>query len=615
MTAAADHPRDLFAAAAHLRDVPHASRADAILSAPAPLAPLLRSPSGTLTPHRCGLALEAIIAAAGSERRKTGAFYTPPWLVEHALDLCLDPILDSLQLHTPPHQLNDALLALRICDPACGTGNFLLAAAQRIAARSPSLPLDLVLSHCIFGVDINPDATRLCRAALASHASLPPDSLHHNIRTADAIRGIWPRSSHPAPGLDWNLAFAPTTDFHLVVGNPPYLNQLESATVQSRDAADHLRLASNGIITGYADLAAAFWLLASLLTKPAGRFALILPFPILSSRDARAVRTAIAQHSTITHLHAAPPSAFRASTRTCIIACQRESATTHHVAISSGNPRAPLPPLSIPRDSLAAAPTWSRFAAAFSGVPPITLAPLHPTLADIATATADFRDEYYGLDGFILDLANADDSTYPPLLTSGLIDLAHCSWGRIGTRILKRSWSHPRLDLPRMRREGPLADWTSRRLRPKVIVATQTRVLECLPDPRGQFLPVTPLLSAFPKQPADLWLLAAAIASPIATAHAIEHFGGAGLNPDAIKLSAKQLLTLPIPTNATHWQLAATTFQHATNAPTTQRPQLLHLFAEQIALAYEPTSPIEPLIRWWTSRLPPTNTEHTTASP
>lgn len=612
MPAAADHPRDLIAAAAHLRDVPQGARADAILAAPAPLAQLIRDDRNRLIPHRCGLALEAIIAASGSERRKTGAFYTPPWLVDHALDLCLDPILDSLHHSTPPRRLPDTLLQLRICDPACGSGNFLLAAAERIAARAPSLPLDSILSHCIFGVDINPDAASLCRAALASHTSLAPDALNRNILAADAIRGTWPRSSHAAPGLDWNTAFAPTTAFDLVVGNPPYLNQLESATVESRDAADHLRLASNGIITGYADLAAAFWLLASHLTKPAGRFALVLPFSILSSRDAGPVRAAIAASSTITHLHAAPPTAFRASTRTCVIACQRETRDPHRVATSSGNPRSQLPTLTIPHASLASAPTWSRFAAAFSGVPPLTLPPNLATLADIATATADFRDEYYGLDGFIVDLPDADDSNYPKLLTSGLIDLAHCSWGRIGTRILKRSWSHPRLDLARMRREGPLADWTSRRLVPKVIIATQTRVLECLPDPRGQFLPVTPLLSAFPKEPTNLWLLAAAIASPVATAYAIEHFGGAGLNPDAIKLSAKQLLTLPIPTNTTHWQRAATTLEQATQAPPTDRTQLLHHFAEQITQAYEPTSPTEPLLRWWTTRLPPVNAQHET---
>ena len=70
----------------------------------------------------------------------------------------------------------EAILALRVVDPACGTGVFLLAAAQRIARRLDALmrnPSDAesanrstslaeVISRCIYGVDIRNTAVQLC---------------------------------------------------------------------------------------------------------------------------------------------------------------------------------------------------------------------------------------------------------------------------------------------------------------------------------------------------------------------------------------------------------------------------------------------------------------------
>ncbi len=99
-----------------------------------------------------------------------------------------------------------ALLSIRVCDPACGSGHFLLAAARRIGRElakvrsgedQPS-PTQFrravrdVIRHCIFGVDLNPLAVDLCKLALwiEGHcAGMPLTFLDHHIKRGNSLIG------------------------------------------------------------------------------------------------------------------------------------------------------------------------------------------------------------------------------------------------------------------------------------------------------------------------------------------------------------------------------------------------------------------------------------------
>ncbi|HEX9623206.1 MAG TPA: N-6 DNA methylase, partial [Streptosporangiaceae bacterium] len=72
---------------------------------------------------------------AGNERKETGSYYTPTPLVDCLLDSALDPLLDQACAHPTAEERKNALLAITICDPACGSGHFLVAAARRLAKR------------------------------------------------------------------------------------------------------------------------------------------------------------------------------------------------------------------------------------------------------------------------------------------------------------------------------------------------------------------------------------------------------------------------------------------------------------------------------------------------
>ncbi|MGQ9823293.1 MAG: Eco57I restriction-modification methylase domain-containing protein, partial [Thermogutta sp.] len=156
----------------------------------------------TATPPRFDLAF-------GSERKSTGSYYTPPQLVAELIRSALEPVLaDRLAKCGTAEKKERALLSIRVCDPACGSGHFLLAAARRLGKElarvrtgedepAPDRVREAirdVVCHCIHGVDRNPLAVDLCRVALwlESHvADKPLTFLDHRIRCGDSLVGVF----------------------------------------------------------------------------------------------------------------------------------------------------------------------------------------------------------------------------------------------------------------------------------------------------------------------------------------------------------------------------------------------------------------------------------------
>ncbi len=146
---------------------------------------------------------------AGNERKESGSYYTPTSLVECLLDSALDPLLDQACAHGTAAERVSALLDITVCDPACGSGHFLVAAARRIAKRvaaeetGESEPPDTVVraalrrvvGRCIYGVDINPMAAELAKVSLwleALEPGKPLSYLDQNIRVGNSLLGVTP---------------------------------------------------------------------------------------------------------------------------------------------------------------------------------------------------------------------------------------------------------------------------------------------------------------------------------------------------------------------------------------------------------------------------------------
>ncbi|WP_186647372.1 Eco57I restriction-modification methylase domain-containing protein [Fluviispira vulneris] len=142
------------------------------------------------------------------ERKVTGAHYTPTRILNSVLDFALKAsIEDALEKGKTAKDKEKELFKLRILDPACGSGHFLVAAAHRLGLEIAKLrtgddsppPLDLrmavreVIRKCIYGLDVNPMAIDLCRVALwmeSMEAGKPLTFLEHHIRVGDALLGV-----------------------------------------------------------------------------------------------------------------------------------------------------------------------------------------------------------------------------------------------------------------------------------------------------------------------------------------------------------------------------------------------------------------------------------------
>jgi hypothetical protein len=142
----------------------------------------------------------------GNARKLSGSYYTPDSLVQELIKSALEPVI-ARTLADNPQEPVKALLELTVCDPACGSGHFLLAASRRIAdevalLRAPEgNPTDDdfrhalrdVVAHCIYGVDKNPMAVELARTALWLEAYTPDRPLTFldaHLRCGDALLGV-----------------------------------------------------------------------------------------------------------------------------------------------------------------------------------------------------------------------------------------------------------------------------------------------------------------------------------------------------------------------------------------------------------------------------------------
>ncbi|MBC7252701.1 MAG: N-6 DNA methylase [Actinobacteria bacterium] len=145
----------------------------------------------------------------GTERKATGSYYTPPELVNELVKSALEPVLAGRLAGTRGREEREkAILDIKVCDPACGSGHFLLAAARRLgkelarvrtgdeepAPEEVRSAVREVIGHCIYGVDKNPLAVDLCKVALwiEGHAEgRPLTFLDHRIRCGDSLVGVF----------------------------------------------------------------------------------------------------------------------------------------------------------------------------------------------------------------------------------------------------------------------------------------------------------------------------------------------------------------------------------------------------------------------------------------
>jgi hypothetical protein len=397
-------------------------------------------------------------------------------------------------------------------DPACGAGAVLLAAGRRLVELGH--PAATVARDLLWGADIDPLAAAVAEAAIALWSGGTAPAAGHVV-VADVLatgRGAWPS--------------APEAGFDAVVGNPPFQGQLAADTARGAPGRAALQARFGAQAAPYVDTAALFLLVAVELAAPGGRVALVQPQSTAAARDAGPVRAAVAERARLVELWVPAGEPFPARVQVCV------------------------PVLEVGGGELGA--DWAGKLAEGRGVPAVDLGS-GPVLGSMADAVAGFRQHYYGLVDHV-----HEGATGAPLVTSGLLSVGACGWGARPARFAKRTWTRPVVDVAAVRAADARLDrWLDRVLRPKVAVATQTRVVEAAADRAGEWVPCTPVVSVVPHDPSAVDLVAAALCAPPASAWAARRAAGTGLSPDAIRMSSELALAVPLPTDRGLWQQAA----------------------------------------------------------
>ncbi|MGW9556929.1 Eco57I restriction-modification methylase domain-containing protein [Nocardiopsis sp. NPDC055551] len=235
-----------------------------------------------------------LVELAGNDRKTTGSYYTPSSLIETLLNSSLDPVIDDAVKRgsvaaTAAGRPDESeaivaeLLKLNVCDPACGSGHFLVAAARRIAKKvaavregNPEPTVDVVRSamhevvaHCIYGVDLNPMAVELAKVSLwleALEPGKPLNFLDAHVKHGNALIGATPKllrggipdeAFKPIEGDDkkyarflaktnkeessGQLSVLDIADLPVTVDNTAHARQLEQITGITADSLDQVR--------------------------------------------------------------------------------------------------------------------------------------------------------------------------------------------------------------------------------------------------------------------------------------------------------------------------------------------------------------------------------------
>jgi hypothetical protein len=500
-------------------------------------------------------------ATPAAQRQSHGLHVTPAWLA--------DDLVARALARTPEP-------VPTVCDPACGGAAFLLAAGR--ALEGQGLPRAEVVAEHLWGADVDPVGLAAAELALTLWAGeLPPPG---RLVVGDALAeaaSLWPA--------------APDDGFGVVVGNPPFLNQLERATVRSAATTERLRDRFGDVVQPYTDAAWLFLVLACDLVRPGGVVTMVQPLSVVAARDGAAVRAALGERAVLRDMWVEdrPRRTFAASVHVCapvLVVGER-------VACGDEVDR-----------------VWADRLADAVGVPEVSMgAGSAGRLGDRAEVAAGFRDEYYGLIPLVREAAAQPDADRAPLVTTGVLDWGRCAWGERPVRFARQSWAAPVVDRAGVDALDPAAPttrgvrrWLTRTGAPKLVVANQTRVVELAVDVEGTWVPSVPTLAVVPHRPEDLWLLAAAAASPAATAWLWRRAPGTALHRDALKVAAGHLADLPLPVDEDPWREAAAALEvFVTDAGTEAGATAFDSYVAAAAAAYRSTPE---LVEWWRARLP-----------
>lgn len=151
------------------------------------------------------------------ERKATGSYYTPQYIVEYIVENTVGPVVEEKVDAAEESDADPAekILELNVCDPAMGSGHFLVETVSYLATHLLEHTEEMtededafqeakrrVVKHCVYGVDVNPMATQLAKLSLwleTAAKDRPLSFLDHHLKTGNSLigSGIDELDTHP----------------------------------------------------------------------------------------------------------------------------------------------------------------------------------------------------------------------------------------------------------------------------------------------------------------------------------------------------------------------------------------------------------------------------------
>ncbi len=282
-----------------------------------------------------------------SKRKEQGIFYTPRYIVEYIVGNTLGEALKGKQAHEA--------LKVKVLDPACGSGSFLLNAfgllddyIARKSGHTDSSSVNAyirrssILTSNIYGVDLDPEAVEIAQLNLllkvvSKQERLP--NLAHNIECGNSLVdgsaelkryfGVDWRGKRP---FNWKEVFPEVFEhggFDVVIGNPPYIDSEEM--VKSDKSLRNYCVEKYESAKGNWDIFCIFLERALNLTKEGGYVGMIVPNKLLSADYAESIRELIKRFSIISLSDYSSIKVFGASVYPIVIVIKKEKPSKNHL--------------------------------------------------------------------------------------------------------------------------------------------------------------------------------------------------------------------------------------------------------------------------------------------
>ncbi|MFH1170417.1 MAG: N-6 DNA methylase [Candidatus Vogelbacteria bacterium] len=222
---------------------------------------------------------EITIHKDAAKRKEQGIYYTPIFIVDYIVRSALKPVLDKcVSIHE--------LKKIKVLDPACGSGSFLIKALEAIAEKYKELDSgnkdvkrQIILEN-IYGVDLDMQAVEIARLNLLINSLDTKDTLpmlNKNIKNGNSLLINWQE--------EFPEVFA-QGGFDVIIGNPPYIKEFVN-----KSAFDGLH--DNRYYQGKMDIWTMFACISIDLLKDSGTMSFIAPNNWVSNAGASIFRDKI----------------------------------------------------------------------------------------------------------------------------------------------------------------------------------------------------------------------------------------------------------------------------------------------------------------------------------